>query len=1341
MELSRDELLKRANSGDTGSYYLLAQEYYNHRHGLPDMIQAQIWAKKAIEAQVSSADAQALLTKLEDVVTDYALHCMKSGDDKFGFEAFLEEARIGHPLSMKNLSVCYYTGRGTAVDYQQSFYWMKQSAEHGCVYSYAALATKYLDGAGVDADLRQAEFWANKAIAAGQDVDAAQGVLAEISEARRSDANNSDPKQLCKQGVEQYQAGNYTAAFELFQRAAELGHALSMRNLCILYEQGQGVPLNREKAFHWALAAAEHGEASLYAVLGAKYMDGDGTAQDLDQAEFWANKALQANEDVEQANSVLATVKQRRTTDSPELADQLCRQALELYRQSDFTNALSLFQRSAEAGCAAAMNNLSVMYGNGYGVAKDLTEAFRWMKAAAEHGFAPSYSALAIAYYNGEGIAKNLDQAEFWANKALQANDGVEKANAVLAAVKQGRAVTTTKQLYNQAIQLHEQGKYGEAFPLFLRAAQAGHPRSMNMLSAMYANGRGTAKDSAESFRWLKAAAEHDCVSAYTALAMKYVKAIDTDLNLDLAEFWANKAIQSNEDVKRANSVLDMVKCCRSVANLSPEQACHQSFQLAQQKKYSEAFPVCLRSALSGCVTAMNNLSIMYGFGQGTDKDYVESYRWRKAAAEHGCAYAYASLACNYCYGLGTEPDFEQAEFWASKGLMANESVNLANSVLYAVKRKRANPDSYAEWLCNEAYRLSEAKGEEKDIDRAFPMLLYAAQTGHPRAMNNLSVMYANGEGTDKDPVEAFRWMKAAAEHDYIYAFAPLAGKYLHNNGTEMDLDQAEFWANKAIQANQGVEFANSVLASVKQKRTDPDALAKQLCDRAYQLYQQKDYDRAFPLFLRAAQTGYPRAMNNLSVMYLHGQGTEKDPVEAFRWMKAAAEHNYTPAYDSMASKYYFGNGTEPSLEQAEFWAKKAIQANKGTKNTNIILESVNAPDALARQLYAQANDFSQKKDYDRAFPLCMRAAQAGYPPAMNMLSVMYLYGQGTEKDPVESFRWIKAAAEKDYAFSYSFFAARYLDGTGTEMDLEKAEFWANKAIQANSNVENAKKVLACVKKKRVGTASNSSPMADSFSPEIVEAYNRGVTLIADQKHKAALPLLVQSAKAGYPPALRQLGLAIYEGQGVESHASNGERFFEAAAYRGDAAAARMLYQKTSYRPEAFMWRFCAEALGLPGSKNAHSALIAAERNRPGAALATWDARDAMTRAADRWSFYLRTRRQDGRYIISKNSDGTITHGNGSIDEALRYFSEAAKFGDPDGLCGMALVYQTFGMKKEMMRCYFEAAYLGHSFAMYRVAQYCEASDRKAAMACYQQAAKWGYPPAINWCNQRSVSY
>lgn len=81
-----------------------------------------------------------------------------------------------------------------------------------------------------------------------------------------------------------------------------------------------------------------------------------------------------------------------------------------------------------------------------------------------------------------------------------------------------------------------------------------------------------------------------------------------------------------------------------------------------------------------------------------------------------------------------------------------------------------------------------------------------------------------------------------------------------------------------------------------------------------------------------------------------------------------------------------------------------------------------------------QATMAYERKDYSRAFELNRRAACAGDRTSQAILGRMYLLGQGTPKDEITGYAWIRFAA--DFSFGDFTSLARRLEAAMTSEQL-----------------------------------------------------------------------------------------------------------------------------------------------------------------------------------------------------------------------------------------------------------------------------------------------------------------
>ncbi|WVM92675.1 tetratricopeptide repeat protein [Halopseudomonas pachastrellae] len=215
-----------------------------------------------------------------------------------------------------------------------------------------------------------------------------------------------------------------------YTRAAEQGHAAAQFNLALMYDEGEGVPVDDLKAIDWYqrrqslampmrsttwpscmtrarvcrsttraaeyyLKAAEQGHADAQYNLALLYDHGEGVALDDREAVRWYTAAAEQGDASAQYNLAIMY-------DEGEGVPVDDRRAIEWYR------------KAAEQGHADAQYNLALMYDEGEGTKVDDAEAINWYTFAAEQGHASAQYNLALMYDEGEGTPEDNQAAIRW---------------------------------------------------------------------------------------------------------------------------------------------------------------------------------------------------------------------------------------------------------------------------------------------------------------------------------------------------------------------------------------------------------------------------------------------------------------------------------------------------------------------------------------------------------------------------------------------------------------------------------------------------------------------------------------------------------------------------------------------------------------------------------------------------------------------------------------------------------------------------------------------------------------------------------------------------------------
>lgn len=87
-----------------------------------------------------------------------------------------------------------------------------------------------------------------------------------------------------------------------------------------------------------------------------------------------------------------------------------------------------------------------------------------------------------------------------------------------------------------------------------------------------------------------------------------------------------------------------------------------------------------------------------------------------------------------------------------------------------------------------------------------------------------------------------------------------------------------------------------------------------------------KDYEKAAAWYKRAAAQGVAHAQNNLGLMLAQGRGVPRDPQRAAELWLAAAQQDHAIAQFNLALAYFRGEGLNQDKAKAEMWFRRAAE-------------------------------------------------------------------------------------------------------------------------------------------------------------------------------------------------------------------------------------------------------------------------------------------------------------------------------------------------------------------------------------------------------------------------------
>jgi uncharacterized protein len=149
------------------------------------------------------------------------------------------------------------------------------------------------------------------------------------------------------------------------------------------------------------------------------------------------------------------------------------------------------------------------------------------------------------------------------------------------------------------------------------------------------------------------------------------------------------------------------------------------------------------------------------------------------------------------------------------------------------------------------------------------------------------------------------------------------------------------------------------------------------------------DFDRAWHLLLPLAESGDAEAQYRLGQLRYEGADIPVDV--AYAWLERAAKQNHPDALFHWAS--YCGPSESALIIKAEELGSIGAQYFLGV-------------------CYA-TGDSGYPKNESEAIKWYAMAARTGDPEAQYNLATMLLYGEGTEKDPIQARHWLEESARQ----------------------------------------------------------------------------------------------------------------------------------------------------------------------------------------------------------------------------------------------------------------------------------------------------------------------------------------
>lgn len=418
---------------------------------------------------------------------------------------------------------------------------------------------------------------------------------------------------------------------------------------------------------------------------------------------------------------------------------------------------------------------------------------------------------------------------------------------------------------------------------------------------------------------------------------------------------------------------------------------------------------------------------------------------------------------------------------------------------------------SYVEEVCNRAIWIENGKiamdGDPADVCAEYQnrinedpeIIKDLAESGVPEAQYKLALMYRDGNHFEKDPVQYERWLSSAADKRSVRAQV-VYGDMLMSKGFR---DKAKGYYLNA--AERGDWEARSKVASLSSSKEGN-------IQKLLELYQKtlipgngiieyryaelllktawcdEDKKKAFEMFVRSAEDGYPDALYQVAVMYRDGIGTSKDyekmnlylqksadkgfirsmimladiygqgkilPKDralSFKWTLKAAEYGNRDFMYRVAVMYRDGIGTKKDMIECNRWFERYKDAdlfsqyvwasnyvrvfnNDGLDTIyEILSESMNP--GMIYQYLTYTNDLEKK---ERLLKTIEKLAEAGNQDAIRKMGTMYQNGFCVDSDMDRALQWYEKGMKCGSIWCNSHVAKMYGEGLGITKDVDYA--------------------------------------------------------------------------------------------------------------------------------------------------------------------------------------------------------------------------------------------------------------------------------------------------------------
>jgi TPR repeat protein len=743
-------------------------------------------------------------------------------------------------------------------------------------------------------------------------------------------------------------------------------------------------------------------------------------------------------------------------------AEQKFWQALKLFRSkkpSDLATARGLLEESVAKEFPHAQLHLGELYqAGGHGYPRNLKKSAAYLRLAAERGNAFAKVSYGIALFSGIGERKDDEKALHWLTAAVApeadysrphppkdffAIDGKSEGDrldeGVAGAATADPVASTQARAHYLIGVIHESRKnLAEAQSHYVAAATAGVAgrdgvqQAATQAAINFAMGKGVPRDSHKANEMLdhsRKLGRHLGIATIHNYAT--AKLVDEFAVSELEE-----AISKASDEAAGEMQLNIARLLtdRKSKDYNPNEAVRW-FELAAE---------------SGKPWAMLELALLYSRGETGAPEPEKAFAWFERAGSGDTPKHYlgvANLIISHHNGIGTPKNPAKAREIANlhrenelvshltllgecPGAILTYEQILALNTRWATKLK----DPQAQYLMG--LRNEGGFSGKRSFKGAVSWYKKAMKVKHGPSARQLGLLYeANGQAFGLMQGEA--WRKAVecyqvgANAGDARAMAFLANMIANGRGTPWRENEAKSLYEKSVAIDPNLSLAWNNLGGIYERRfreakfKRDDILAHLNRTMMMSCYEKSD------------SQGFAWAANNLGLLYHTGILGEKDFQKAYGYFERAAGEGHRDARFRLGEMHEKGEGVPVTQVEAAYHYRLAALDHH--------------PEALKRlvDFYLQGKGGAQ--DMDRAQFWLRRMYENGDIGALATYANLAMR-QKRYEEAVKLFEFLKDVKDRSVsALAYHRLSGCYRDGLGVKAKLSRAKFCRQKALELGS--------------------------------------------------------------------------------------------------------------------------------------------------------------------------------------------------------------------------------------------------------------------------------------------------